>query len=111
MGRPLAKRAKAKPGGATTLKATPRLGAPCGPISLSTSRADPLQYAEGRVFLLNMDNDADSEQDALDMGAIAFSYYLTSGLTYFHSVYEAPWVDDADVGAFTDAMKAAWPAR
>jgi hypothetical protein len=76
----------------------------------ATSNADPLQRAEGRTFLINMDNDADTEQDALDMGAIAFSWYLTNGLTYFHSVYQAPWVDDGDVGAFVDAMRSAWPA-
>jgi hypothetical protein len=76
----------------------------------ATSNQDPLQRAEGRVFLLNMDNDADTEQDALDMGAIAFSWYLSNGLTYFHSVFQAPWVDDGDVGAFVDAMHSAWPA-
>jgi hypothetical protein len=75
----------------------------------ATSNADPLQRAEGRVFLINMDNDADTEQDALDMGAIAFSWYLSNGLSYFHSVYQAPWVDDADVGGFVDAMRSAWP--
>jgi Zn-dependent metalloprotease len=77
----------------------------------ATSKADPNQFAEGRCFLINMDTDADSEQDALDMGGIAFSWYLTRGLSLNHSVFQAPWVDDGDVAMFVDAMKSTWPVK
>jgi len=53
----------------------------------------------------------DLEQDALDMAGIAFSWYLTNSLNPAHSVFEAPWVDDADVAFFVDAMKSTWPVK
>jgi len=74
----------------------------------ATSKADPNQFAEGRAFLVNLDTDGDNEQDAVDLGPIAFSWYLTNGLNPAHSMFNAPWVDDADVAAFVDAMKATW---
>jgi hypothetical protein len=74
----------------------------------ATSKADPTQFAEGRAFLINLDADQDLEQDAMDMGTLAFSWYLTNGLSMAHSVFNAPWVDDGDVGAAIDAMKNAW---
>jgi hypothetical protein len=77
----------------------------------ATSVADPTQLAEGRAFLINMDHDSDLEQDATDMADLSFSWYLTNGLNPAHSVYIAPWVDDQDVAAFVDAMRAAWPAK
>jgi hypothetical protein len=77
----------------------------------ATSVADPTQLAEGRVFLLNMDTDTDTEQDALDMGGIAASWYLSNGLDPNHSVFQAPWVDDGDVSMFVDAMRSAWPVK
>ncbi len=76
----------------------------------AVSVADPTQFAEGRAFLINMDTDMDLEQDAVDMAGLSYSWFLTNGLNPSHSVYIAPWVDDADVAAFVDAMKAAWPA-
>jgi hypothetical protein len=77
----------------------------------ATSRAVPDQFAEGRAFLIDMDSDMDGEQDALDMGGIAFSWYLTNAINPAHSVFEAPWVDDGDVSFFVDAMASAWPTR
>jgi Zn-dependent metalloprotease len=77
----------------------------------ATSVADPLQFAEGRAFLVDLDTDMDLEQDALDMGGVAFSWFLSTSLTYSHSVLEAPWVDDAYVSIFVDAVRAAWPAK
>ncbi len=74
----------------------------------ATSQADPKQFAEGRAFLVNLDTDQDNEQDAVDLGNIAFSWYLTNGLNPAHSLFNAPWVDDGDVAAFADAMKATW---
>jgi hypothetical protein len=76
-----------------------------------TSKAEPNYFAEGRTFLIDMDTDMDLEQDALDMAGIAFSWYLTNSLNPAHSVFEAPWVDDADVAFFVDAMKSTWPVK
>jgi Zn-dependent metalloprotease len=77
----------------------------------ATSVADPKQFGENTAFLINVDMDQDLEQDALDMGGIAFSWYLASGITFAHSVFLAPWVDDADVAYFVDAYRATWPAK
>lgn len=74
----------------------------------ATSKADPRQFAEGRAFIINMDSDTDQEQDAVDLGPIAFSWYLTNALNPAHSMFNAPWVDDADVAAFVDALKSTW---
>lgn len=73
-----------------------------------SSVADPTQFAEGRAFLVNLDTDQDLENDALDMGGIAFSWYLSNGLNFSHSMFNAPWVDDADVAAYIDAVKNTW---
>jgi hypothetical protein len=77
----------------------------------ATSQADPTQFAEGRVFLVNLDADTDGEQDALDMAYTSVSWYLTNSLNPAHSVFEAPWVDDADVAFFVDAMRATWSVK
>jgi Zn-dependent metalloprotease len=77
----------------------------------ATSKADPKQFAEGRCFLINTDTDMDGELDMLDMGGLSFSWYLAHALDPAHSTFQAPWVDDGDVSAFTDAVKNAWPIR
>jgi len=75
------------------------------------SQADPNQFAEGRVFLVNLDTDMDLEQDALDMAGVAFSWGLSSTLNLSHSVFNAPLVDNLDVGTFVDAAQNAWPIK
>jgi len=77
----------------------------------ATSVADPRQSAEGRAFIVNLDADSDLEQDAVDMGALSYSWYLTNALNPAHSVFNAPWVDDGDVATFTDAVLATWWVR
>ncbi|HET6331029.1 MAG TPA: M4 family metallopeptidase [Holophagaceae bacterium] len=77
----------------------------------ATSHADVNQFAEGRVFLINMDTDMDLETDAVDMAGVAYSWYLSNALNPAHSVFEAPWVDDADVSFFVDAMRSTWPVK
>jgi hypothetical protein len=74
----------------------------------ATSQADPKQFAEGRAFLVNLDTDGDNEQDAVDLGPIAFSWFLSEALNPAHSMFNAPSVDDGDIAAFADAMKATW---
>jgi Zn-dependent metalloprotease len=75
----------------------------------ATSKADPKQFAEGRVFLINMDTDLDLEQDAVDMAGVACSWYLGNAVSPSHSVFLAPFVADDDVSFFVDAMKSTWP--
>ena len=81
----------------------------------ATSVADPRQFAEGRVYAMHMDCDADGENDAMDMGALAFSWNLSSGaLSDDASVYQeglAVGVSDEDVAIFLDMLKNAWPAQ
>ncbi|NWJ40075.1 MAG: M4 family metallopeptidase [Geothrix sp.] len=74
----------------------------------ATSKADPNQFAEGKAFLIHMDTDQDGEQDALDLGPIAFSWYLGKVLNPSHSMFEATLIDDGDIAAFADAMRATW---
>ena len=40
------------------------------------SNADPLEYAEGAVWVVNGDADADTQFDAMDLGAVALSWGL-----------------------------------
>jgi len=77
----------------------------------ATSKADPLQFAEGRAWLANMDTDMDLENDALDMGPVALSWYLSRSLNPSSSLIPAPWVEDDDVFFFVDAMKSTWPVK
>jgi len=77
----------------------------------ATSKADPNQFAEGRVFLISMDTDTDGEVDALDMAGVSASWYLWGALNPAHSIFEAPLVDDDDVAYFVDAMKSTWPVK
>jgi Zn-dependent metalloprotease len=77
----------------------------------ATSVADPTEFAEGRVFLINIDTDEDLEQDALDMGGISFSWFLSNNLNPSHSTLLAPFTDDEDVALFVDAYHNAWPAK
>jgi hypothetical protein len=81
----------------------------------ATSVADPRQFAEGRVYAMHMDCDADGENDAMDMGALAFSWRLPSGsLSDDASVYQEGYalgVIDEDVAIFLDMLKNAWPVQ
>ena len=77
----------------------------------ATSKADPNQLAEGRVFLINMDTDMDGDIDALDMAGVAASWFLWGALDPVHSMFQAPLVDDGDIAFFVDAMKSTWPVK
>lgn len=80
-------------------------------LMTATSVADPTQFGEIYEFLINMDNDADAEMDALDMAAIATSWFLSSGLSTHASTLEAPFVNDDDIANFVDGMRGAWPVK
>ncbi len=72
------------------------------------SKARPEQFAEGLVLVVNLDADADNEQDAVDLGAAAFSWYLGQTLRPTHSPYGGYTVDDLDVQLFQEAIQTAW---
>ncbi|HLO66853.1 MAG TPA: M4 family metallopeptidase [Holophaga sp.] len=74
----------------------------------AASKARPEQYAEGLVFIQDLDADGDSDQDAIDMGASACSWNLSQVLKWSHSPYGGSWVDDLDVELFQTAIKNAW---
>jgi Zn-dependent metalloprotease len=76
----------------------------------ATSVADPKQFAEGRISLINTDTDQDRQNDALDLGGVSFSWFLSEALNPSHSVFEIPVVDDEDVALIVDAFHNAWPA-
>jgi Zn-dependent metalloprotease len=77
----------------------------------ATSQADPTQFAEGRCFLIGVDTDQDGEFDACDMGGISLSWWLGRAITPSHSIFHAPWTDDADVFGVLEAMQNAWPVK
>jgi len=77
----------------------------------AASKAKPEQYTEGLVFVQDLDADADGEQDAVDMGATAFSWFLSQTLKPSHSPYSGYWVDDLDVDLFQTAIKNAWGVK
>jgi Zn-dependent metalloprotease len=82
----------------------------------AVSAADPLQYAALGVFVINMDNDDDSETDAIDLGGIALGWMLgplsggmipnSSANSVFYNIY---WVDDEDIGFFHQGFSHAFP--
>jgi len=74
------------------------------------SKAQPEQFAEGIFYVPDLDADGDTEQDAMDMGASAFSWFLSYPLKDSHSVSGNP-VDDLDANIYQAAIKTAWGAK
>jgi hypothetical protein len=72
------------------------------------SNADPLQYAEGCAWVVDGDADADTEFDALDLGAVALSWGLDGWVNAPHSIVGDGWVDSMDVTAIDEAFKNAY---
>ncbi len=72
------------------------------------SAAEPAQFAEGLLNIMNLDTDDDSEQDAVDMGSTALSYWMGYSLKPSHSPYGGPWVEDMDADFFQVAIRNAW---
>ena len=77
----------------------------------ATSVADPTQYAEGRAVAVHMDCDSDGENDAMDLGGIAFSWGLASPLDPNNSIFQGLPANDYDVAAIADCIKNAWPTK
>jgi Zn-dependent metalloprotease len=72
------------------------------------SVADPLEYAEGAVWVIDGDADADTEFDAIDLGAVALSWGLDGWVNSSHSMVEDGFVDSMDVTAITEAFRNAF---
>jgi len=72
------------------------------------SDADPLEFAEGAVWVINGDADADNEFDALDLGAVALSWGLDGYVNSSHAIVLDAWVDSFDVEALSQAFKNAY---
>ena len=72
------------------------------------SHADPLEYAEGCVWVIDADADADTEFDAIDLGAVALSWGLDGWVNASHSMVQDGWVDSMDVQAIAEAFRNAY---
>jgi Zn-dependent metalloprotease len=72
------------------------------------SNADPLQYAEGVAWVIDADADADTEFDALDLGAVALSWGLDGWINGSHSMVGDGFVDSMDVTAIGEAFRNAY---
>ncbi len=72
------------------------------------SNADPLEYAEGAVWVVNGDADGDTEFDAMDLGAVALSWGLDGWVNAPNSIVGDGWVDSMDVMAIDEAFKNAF---
>jgi hypothetical protein len=72
------------------------------------SHADPMQYAEGVLWVIDGDADADTEFDAIDLGAVALSWGLQGWVNSTHSIVGDGWVDSDDVEAIDQAFRNAF---
>ncbi|MEP6504026.1 MAG: M4 family metallopeptidase [Betaproteobacteria bacterium] len=72
------------------------------------SNADPLEYAEGCVWVVNGDADGDTEFDAMDLGAVALSWGLDGWVNAPNSIVGDGWVDSMDVMAIDEAFRNAF---
>jgi Zn-dependent metalloprotease len=72
------------------------------------SKADPLQFAEARVWVVNADADADLEIDAIDLGGVALSWGLTGWVASTHGIVGDGYTDSMDVLAIVEAFRNAF---
>ena len=72
------------------------------------SNADPLEFAEGVVWVVDADADADNEFDAMDVGAVALSWGLSGWTNASQAIVGQGWVDSLDVQAIDEAFKNAF---
>jgi len=68
------------------------------------SNADPMEFAEGDIWVVDGDADADNEFDAIDLGAVALSWGLNGWINASHSIVQDTWVDSYDVQAIDEAF-------
>jgi Zn-dependent metalloprotease len=72
------------------------------------SNADPRQFAEGAIWVIDGDADADNEFDAIDLGAVAMSWGLNAWVNSSQSIVHDSYVDSFDVEAISQAFKNAF---
>ena len=72
------------------------------------SNADPKEFAEGAIWVVDGDADADDEFDAIDLGAVALSWGLNEWANASHSIVLDTYVDSFDVEAISQAFKNAY---
>ncbi len=72
------------------------------------SAADPLQFAEARVWVVNADADGDNEVDAIDLGGVALSWGLSGWVQSTHGIVGDGFTDSMDVLAIIEAFKNAF---
>jgi Zn-dependent metalloprotease len=70
-----------------------------------SSKADPLQYAEGVLWVVNGDADGDTEFDAIDLGAVALSWGLDGWVQASHGIVGDGFTDSMDVTAILEALR------
>jgi len=70
-----------------------------------SSQADPLQYAEGVLWVINGDADGDTEFDAIDLGAVALSWGLDGWVQASHGIVGDGFTDSMDVTAILEALR------
>jgi hypothetical protein len=75
------------------------------------SHADPLEYAEGTVWVVNGDADADTQFDAMDLGAVALSWGLDGYINASHAVGGDGFVDSLDVAVIVEAFRNAYGGK
>lgn len=75
------------------------------------SKADPQQYAEGVLWVVNGDADADTEFDAIDLGAVSLSWALDGWVNASHSIVGDGFTDSMDVTAIVEAFKNAYGGK
>ena len=75
------------------------------------SKADPLEYAEGVAWVVDGDADADTQFDAIDLGAVALSWGLDGWVNASHSIVGDGFVDSMDVTAVVEAFKNAFGGK
>ena len=83
-----------------------------GPHAMTVvSNADPMEFAEGAVWVVNGDADGDNEFDAIDLGGVALSWGLSGYVTASHMIVGNRWaggdgqsVDSFDVQAIDEAF-------
>ena len=72
------------------------------------SNADPLEFAEGLVNVVDGDADADTEFDAIDLGGVALSWGLNGWIQASHGVAGDGFTDDLDVQEIGEAFRNAF---
>jgi hypothetical protein len=75
------------------------------------SQADPLEYADGVAWVVDGDADADTQFDAIDLGAVALSWGLNGWVNASHSIVGDGFVDSLDVTAIVEAFTNAFGGK